>query len=366
VVSLIVTIWLSGNERFVFGLFILYRENYKKWSEFWYNHDVEKVKVGTENREKQGEKLADFLSRIDAFNFFKKLKTDTELSEKVTFDEFKDFLVRINGIARNIPIQDRGFDGNGVALDGFIDQAVVPKQEDKEDLLKEAFMARLRLKYPEDDRYMLPAVLTAVHPFADGNGRTSRVLNLLLTEYDSSEKFNETLQKALGEDGRFDSLDINPSYINLEIEKTILRKYGLAEDQLPDGLTRARTNENPQSDSARNFFKKYNADSRYCFIAMYKYLQSRGKLEAVVKTKADFPTFNLEDDYKAISPLKMEEIFTQEDWDGLLNEYYEKVSIETLIDIFVNPDDYKSDESGLTLREQLIEKAKQNLLDNQL
>jgi hypothetical protein len=88
----------------------------------------------------------------------------------------------------------------------------------------------------------------------------------------------------------------------------------------------------------------------------------------VVKTKSDFPSFNLEDDYKAISPLKMEEMFTQEDWDNLLNEYYKikKASIEILIDIFVNPDDYTSDESGQTLREQLIEKAKQNLLDNQL
>jgi len=329
---------------------------------------MEEIKVGIENRDKQGEKIADFLRRIKAFDFFKKLKEDHQLSEGVTFEEFRDFLIRINGIARNIPISDRGFDGDSVALDGFIDEATVPKQEDKESLLKEAFVARVHLKQPEDDAYMLPAVLTAVHPFADGNGRTSRVLNLLLTAHPTPEEFYTSLQKALGEDGRFDSLDINPSYINLEIEKTILERYGFTENHLPDGLTRPRTNENVTSQDAKNFFKKFSADGRYCFIAMYKYLSSKGALEAVVKTKSDFPDFNLEDDYKAISPSKMDEVFTQEDWNNLLNEYYKikKESVEILIDVFVNPDNYKSDESGLTLREQLIQKVKQNLLDNHL
>jgi hypothetical protein len=327
---------------------------------------VEKINIGTENREKQGEKLADFLDRIDAFGLFKKLKADTELSEKITFEEFKDFLIRINGIARNIPISDREFDGNGVALEGFVEEALVPRQEDKEDLLEQAFLARLNLKYPEDDAYMLPAVLTAVHPFADGNGRTSRVLNLLLTQ-NSSDELNDAIQKALGEEGRFDSLDINPSYVNLEIESLILKKYGFANDQLPEGLTRIRTNENVQGENAKKFFKKFNTESSYCFIAMYNYLKSKGMLEAVVKTKSDFPGFNLEDDYKAISPLRMEEMFTQEDWDNLLNEYYKikKASVEILIDIFVNPDDYTVDDSGLTLREQFVNDVKQNLLNNQ-
>jgi len=329
---------------------------------------MEKVKIGDENRERQGEKIADFLRRINAFDFFQKLKEDSPLSEGIPFEEFKDFLIRINGIARNTPISDRRFDGKGVALTGFIDEATVPKQEDKENLLKEAFVARTHLKYPEDTAYMLPVVLTAVHPFADGNGRTSRVLNLLLTAHPTSERFFESLQKALGEDGRFDSLDINPSYISLEIEKKILERHGFTENQLPDGLTRSRTNEDVTGQDAKNFFKKFKADGRYCFIAMYTYLNSKGILEAVVKTKSDFPDFNLEDNYKAISPSKMEEIFTQEDWDNLLNEYYKikRESVEILIDVFVNPDDYISDKSGVTLREQLIEKVQQNLLDNQL
>jgi hypothetical protein len=329
---------------------------------------MEKVNVGGENRERQSEKIADFLRRIDAFNFFKKLKESSELSEGVTFEEFQDFLIRINGIARSIPISDRGFDGDGVGLDGFIDQVIVPKQDDKVNLLRDAFVARAHLKHPEDDAYMLPAVLTAVHPFADGNGRTSRVLNLLLSEHSTPEKFYELLEKALGEDGRFDSPDINPSYLNREIENIILKRYGFSEDQLPDGLTRIRTNEDVKGQAAKNFFKKFNADSRYCFVAMYKYLDSKGMLEAVVKTKSDFPDFKLEDDYKAISPSKMEDAFTQEDWDNLLNEYYKikRESVEILIDLFVNPDDYKSEEAGLTLREQFIKRVEQNLLDNQL
>lgn len=329
---------------------------------------MEKVKVGVENREKQGEKLVDFLRRIDAFNFFKRLKEDSELSQEVKFEEFLDFLIRINGIARGIPISDRGLDGDGVTLHGFIDEATVPKQDDKVNLLREAFMARTHLKYPEDEAYMLPAVLTAAHPFADGNGRTSRVLNVLLSLRATSEEFYESLQKTLGEDGRFDSLDINPSYINSEVESEILNRHGFSEDGLPNGLTRIRTNEDVKGQGAKDFFQKFNVDSRYCFVAMYEYLFSRGMLESVVKTKIDFPDYNLEDNYKAISPSKMEEIFSQQDWDNLMDEYYKikRESVEILIDLFVNPDSYKSDDTGLTLREKFIKGVQQNLIDNQM
>jgi len=330
---------------------------------------MEKVENWNEDREQQGEKLVDFLHRINAFEFFQKLKNDPELSESVNFEDFKDFLIRINGIIRDIRISEREFDGDGVGLGGLTgDRALVPKQEDKEELLHKAFSARLYLKYPEDIAYILPCIITAVHTFADGNGRTIHVMYLLLAKDSSPEVIDDDLRTALDKNGRSDSFDINPSYINSAIRNVILKKYGIVKHQFPEGLTRHRTNENPQSEEAKIFFNIFNTESEFCFIAMCEYLKSTGKFASVVKTKDDFPDFDLEENYKAISPSKMESVLTQDEWANLLNEYYKikRESVEVLLDIFVNPDDYKLDNSDLTLRDQLISKVRQNLLDNQL
>jgi hypothetical protein len=143
----------------------------------------------------------------------------------------------------------------------------------------------------------------------------------------------------------------------------------LTKDKLPDGLTRPSTNEKVIGEDSKRFLKKFNGDRTYSFIAVYKYLKTIGKLEMVVMNKSAFPDLDrLEENYKAISLSKVEEIFTQEDWDNLLNEYYKikKESVEVLIDSFVNPEDYKIAESNLQFREQLISEVERRLVNNQL
>ena len=314
-------------------------------------------------RQEQGEKVIEFLKRINAFEFFQKLANNPEKVREIKFDDLNDFLVRLNGIARNIPIHKREADGEKVYFEGFIDRALVPRQEDKEPLLEEAFDARQDLQNPEDFSYMLPAVTNAVHLFADGNGRTSRMLNILLTPHTSQEEFENKLNKALGEHGRFESLDVNPAFLNVDIENIVLKRHGLKFKEgtesplLPDGLVRLFTLEDVQSEKAKEFNGKREIDPRICFIAAYNYLKTHNLLDKVIATNEDFPEITVEN-YKALSWGKMDHILTEDDWQNILDDYYaiKRESVEVLIDIFIHPDEYKNIE-GITLRDLFIQKV---------
>jgi hypothetical protein len=161
-------------------------------------------------RPKRAEEVISFIDRAGVYDFFHNL---SENKESVTFEQFKSFLIRINGIARGISINERGFDGSTVGLSGGILGEIVlpPKNDDKEDLLKLAFESAKDLT-PEDNSYMLPAIINELHLFSDGNGRTSRTLHLLMTS-SNKEAFGAEIRKALSVDGRYDSFDINPGLI---------------------------------------------------------------------------------------------------------------------------------------------------------
>lgn len=122
-------------------------------------------------REASGAKVDAFLNRSGAYDFFDDLQQHPEKVQQISFDQFRDFLDRINAIARNIPIRNRNVDGDRVYIGGFVGDAQVPRPEDKEPLLKMAYEAVGHMKHESDERYMLPAVVNAVHRYADGNGR---------------------------------------------------------------------------------------------------------------------------------------------------------------------------------------------------
>ena len=94
-------------------------------------------------------------------------------------------------------------------MKGFVETVQVPKHEDKEELLKYAYDS-LDDVGKEDIKYLIPAVINALHLFNDGNGRSSRILYQLLETYGSNEEFKNKLKISLGEYGRYDSPDISP------------------------------------------------------------------------------------------------------------------------------------------------------------
>lgn len=309
-----------------------------------------------EFREKQSEKIVGFLSRAGIYEYAEKLKQNNKDIEKPTFDTFKDILIRVNGILRDIPPTKRGFDGENVRLVGHVGDELMPKHEDKEGILKEAYEAINKLPNEGDETYLLPAVINAIHLFADGNGRTSRVLHTLLAS-NSQEEFNKQLPLAVSERGRYDTTNISPGIVGAEIEKIVLVKHGIQfEDDgqyspvFPDsfGLLFA-TIEKVSTAKAKEFFALQNSDTEYCFVAAYGYLKEKKLLEENTIQLGKNTSF---------SPSKMEKNLSEADWDAIIQKYYglKKEHVETLIDAFVEPDVYKNLDGSMNLRSYFIQK----------
>ncbi|OGG93361.1 hypothetical protein A2609_01570 [Candidatus Kaiserbacteria bacterium RIFOXYD1_FULL_47_14] len=303
-------------------------------------------------RTRRAERVVKFLEKIGALEYAKNILSNETNGEAPTFEEFKEFLKRINGIARDIPIYERRFDGEKVYIDYPLGDEEMPRHEDKEDILAYAYEARTHID-PEDIKYMLPAVINAVHLFSDGNGRTSRIMHLLLK--DGSSK--EDIKLALGKYGRWNSFDINPGIISFEIERIVLGKHGwVFKDSKPNGRlgvieTGASHYEaghldqnHPSYKEAEKLFCLYGKDSQYVLTAIHMSLGDG----SVRDISSNYSGIN------RVSPQKMLATLQPEQWQKIIDNFYQlkKEHVETLVDIFVEPDKFIYDEkSGETLKD---------------
>jgi len=310
-------------------------------------------------RELTAERVVTFLHRIGAYDYFKNVMPSE--SEPCNFEDFKDFIIRINGIARNIPIKERMLDGEDVELGGFVGSALLPHHSDKEDLLRKAFDITITLKDQEKARLLIPLIITAVHPFEDANGRTARIAHLLLSQLDSEKAFEDILRKSLGEDGRYEVPDLNPSLVRREVIDVILKRHNINPQSLPHGLTRVRTSELLESKRGREFDRIFDIDTALAFLAVYQYVNANGLLEMVIKTKQDVAQKSLPENYKAISLKKLEEICTDVEWDEIFQSYYKlkKESVEVLTEMFADPDQLLV--GNRTLLEIFLERVRENM-----
>ncbi|MFA6404999.1 MAG: hypothetical protein WCW03_03305 [Candidatus Paceibacterota bacterium] len=309
-------------------------------------------------RMQQVEKVVSFLNRISAYEYVQRLLLRKE--EKPSFEEFKEFVVRVNGIARDIPINDRKPDGETVYLSGF-DEAFVPRQEDKESILADAYAVIEKIQFG-DEAYLLPAVINAVHLFADGNGRTSRIFHTLLTKFDSRQDFEDSLRGVIGENGRSETEDISPAIVRTDIDKIILLRHGYSFENdtgwspvFPEGFGLLFIGtEEVTSSPADQFMKLLRVDQLYCFIAAHEYLKEKGTLLDNISHVSGGV---------ALSPLKMEKNLTDADWKAVMERYYllKKEHVEIIIDAFVEPEEYKNLVGTMTLRDFFISEIKNKL-----
>jgi hypothetical protein len=322
--------------------------------------------LGTKNegqpRQANTETVIGFLERTQAAAHIQNILAERE--QLPDFNAFKEFLIRINGMARDIPIRQRSLDGTNVEMKGFVDTVNVPRHEDKDGLLRYAYNGTHRVERG-DLKYMLPAVINAVHPFADGNGRTSRVLHLLLREYSTENERSDEMRKALSEDGRYDSFDINPGRITHEIEHIVMKRHGWQFDnkngperlgEIVSGIATVELQE-LKTDAvlernAIDFFRLYAEDTRYALTAIQMCLGDEG----ISRLSAHY------NDIKRISPKRMAQDLSPDDWRNILARFYQlkKEHVEVLVDAFTAPEEYRTPDNSETIRNYFVQQIEKD------
>lgn len=113
-----------------------------------------------------------------------------------SYEDFREELIKSNAYVRKINPALHDFDGEGVAVggEGVDGQYVVhrpPEQKDKESLLRYMLETAQKLDNIQDVALLVGAGITQIHPFIDGNGRTSRLLYANLSAGTDFFKKNE-------------------------------------------------------------------------------------------------------------------------------------------------------------------------------
>jgi len=314
-------------------------------------------------RDEQSEKLVRFMDKLHADEIFANEESKREYLKNLTFDEFKNLLMATNSLLRDIPVKQREIDGKEVFLNGPLEQIYPPEYDDKEPLLQELFANIQNMNQEnrslEDMAILTSITINAVHPFNDGNGRTSRLVYQLLAEdYNGNAGQKEELTQVLGEDGRMYKHDISPELLTWELGDLLRKKY-LGTNQLqsmPMGFSaennisfhdyQEEVNKTLESNTAldksdcdylKTFFSRPDSQSPTLY-ALSKFLRENDKVDRYLRV------FSSGKSRISIDALSGD--LTHEDVQKIKNNYQEirKFEVELLMDIIVHPDHYPVDQ----------------------
>lgn len=191
------------------------------------NHINKPNEDSFQNRKEKALDVINFLKRIDVENIVEDPLKKKELVESFSFEDFQNFILRINGIYREVPISSREFNAGADAKyivnlkrEGEVIYCP-PSNVDKIPLLREvldSFKRMVESERYEDAALMLGSLINAIHPFPQGNGRTSRTVATIF----ASSKDN------------FCSPQCNPESIQSFIESYIRNSHKLTPVYITD------------------------------------------------------------------------------------------------------------------------------------
>ncbi len=321
-----------------------------------------------EFRDPKAEKIVTLLEKLQLEDVLSNEHTKKEFLRNLDFTAFRDFLIRINGISRGISMKERGIDGKDVVLDaGPWGVQATPEFEDKEELLKEIYEQAQKIEDTKDSALLLGASIGAIHPFADGNGRTSRLIFALLHDgYSGSAEDKEKLTRLLGAEGR-QTVDISSAYIRRQVNERQAENAALGQFENPT-LTEFQDIRNIEfpsgipAEKQEGFIRMIeDGHQDYARLAIYEYFLSHNKVdEQHFQTVPDNSHHIQGDDgelypdpdhlTKEVMPLRtiISEL-TETDIDEILesNKQAKKEYIRLLADTIAHPEKYPyPDESG--------------------
>lgn len=313
------------------------------------------------DREIRSEVFVRFLNQaknIEAFQgkkieeVFANEESKRKFINSLELDELIDLLNGTNGILRGKPKEKWEMDGERVGLESafFGAEYLPPRPEDKKELLNNVLQAVKRMNsYNRDMKdlgLLTSASINSLHLYLDANGRTSRLAYLLLTEKYKDLVNNKLLEKVLGEYGR-EEVDINPYFIQVEIEDLIEKELGIKDDKVNDknimGLwsedpkihykwSELEFNENIDKKQANLVGQLLEKDYINMFYSFFKYYKEHSsQMDEYLKVFPQRTRILVDKFVKGIKPKELNEI---------INNYreFKKDFVNKLIDVIENSD----------------------------
>lgn len=187
------------------------------------------------------------MDRLHAGEIFDTPEHSKEFLDSLSYEEFKKFISHVNGLERGIPAGERDKVSDSVVVSesmlyGNGIEYYPPHRTYRDYLLNMAFDKAKSIPNPELAGLTLGLAINAVHYFADGNGRTSRLVYSLLSRgYDGSEDANAYYSTLLTQQKGRELANINPSESGLDalvrqemFEKLAAQEgYAKAFDRMP-------------------------------------------------------------------------------------------------------------------------------------
>lgn len=194
------------------------------------NDSAKGFDTGLVGREKFSLRIVALLERLSAKEIFGTEEGKARFLETLSSETIAPYALAFNAVARG---KNQGaFDGrySRIAVlrsDGSSETEYLPPWHEDKQALFDTACDNARILYTEKGMYdaaaYLGAVINALHPFYDGNGRLARLLFLFLTHgYNGSAEDMRYVRELVGPSGR-DMMPLDPSMLMGALEREVAR-----------------------------------------------------------------------------------------------------------------------------------------------
>lgn len=274
-----------------------------------------------------------------------------EFISSLDAEGFIALLNGLNGILRDKDKKDWAMDGKFVGVKGNF--FLSPFLEDKPELIGQVLSAMQRMnsegKSLDDIAVLVASCINAIHPYANGNGRTSRFVYTVIANNEKQLTENQR-EKVLLDSGR-DLIDVNPASVQNKILNIVSNNAGLNDKEVnPNNLQRIFAHKLELNDKIPEEEKDilsilFKGDRQRLFLALFEFLKGNPNTDNYIKDKKDKGfDFSSIDINKLLADLSKEEI-------EKIIEIYRRIKVEEvkiLIDCIENPEkpEYKKEYDG--------------------